>query len=104
MPAEDTGSASEPESDESLELTDVVKSRIVDRVLRELAEESPLGGRPSRYTRSSLGVYGKYEKYDADVPRLLEQIRSELERMVSELDEGERGPGVEEGSSDEPGA
>ncbi len=71
-----------------------MKSRIIDRVLRELAEEAPLALRPSLYTRSSIGVYGKYEKYDADVPRSLEAIRHELERMVAEVREAERQQGT----------
>lgn len=79
-------------------LEDVVKSRIFDRVFEDLAAAKLLSLRPRRYTRSDSGIYGKHEKADLDVVQLLAAIKTEMERMVSEL------PDRASGTADEPGS
>jgi hypothetical protein len=68
-------------------LSDVVKSRILDRVLRDLSEDRPLGLRSGGYTRSDSGVYGKYEKQDVDAAAVSDLVRLEVERILAEYDE-----------------
>ncbi|MEA2194287.1 MAG: hypothetical protein QOG42_721 [Solirubrobacteraceae bacterium] len=72
-----------PPEDRS-ELSEVVKSRILDRLLDQLAAEGPMGSRSLGYTRSDSGLYGKYEKADLDAERMLAMIQAEVERAVAE--------------------
>jgi hypothetical protein len=67
------------------ELTDLVKSRILDRVIADLHDALRLGSRVSGYTRSDSGIYGKYQKHDSvDMTRILQAIKVETERQLAE--------------------
>src|SRR5262245_14686158 len=92
-PPADQDTESQPlQTNEPAEFTDFVKSRILNRVLAELAQDLRLGNLASLYTKSSIGVYGKYEKYDADVLGALKMIRGVLERMEAECQRADQRP------------
>lgn len=61
-----------------------VKSRILDRILRDLVENRPLGLGPSGYTKSDSGVYGKYQKQDITLEQLLHAIEGQVEQIVAD--------------------
>jgi ABC-type tungstate transport system permease subunit len=67
------------------QLTETVKSRILDRVIADLRAALKLGARQDGYTKSDSGLYGKYQKHDpVDVSRVLEAIKTETERLFGE--------------------
>jgi hypothetical protein len=70
------------------DLSEAVKSRILDRLLNQLAAEGPMGTRSMGYTRSDSGLYGKYEKADVDTVQMLAMIQAEVERAVAEARDG----------------
>ena len=66
------------------ELTALVKSRILDRVIADLRDAPELGRRASGYTRSDSGIYGKYQKHDVvDMDRVLKAVAVETERLLA---------------------
>jgi len=79
-------------------LTDAVKSRILDRVLADIRDDLALGCRASGYTKSDSGIYGKYQKADPDLPRILAAVRSQLDTLLAEYQHS----GSEPAGSDEP--
>ncbi len=86
--------ADENPAGDHLDLTEAVKSRILDRLLSVLAAETHVGMRSPGYTRSDSGLYGKYEKADLDLDsaRMLELIQAEVERAVAEAHDTFEGP------------
>ena len=54
------------------------RAAFCDRVCVAVAEDAALGLRRSRYTKSAGGVFGKYEKFDADGEQLLAEVRERL--------------------------
>ena len=82
-----TGDEHEGPAADDAGLSDLVKSRILDQVLRDLREDRRLGLRSAGYTRSDSGVYGKYEKQDVDAANLSEVVRREVERILAEYEQ-----------------
>jgi hypothetical protein len=75
--------------DKSLEgiyqLTETVKSRILDRVIADLRRALKLGTSERGYTKSDSGIYGKYEKCDpVDLGAVLDAIKAETDRLLAE--------------------
>jgi hypothetical protein len=67
------------------QLTETVKSRILDQVIADLRDALKLGARADGYTKSDSGIYGKYQKHDpVDLGRVLEAIKMETERLLAE--------------------
>lgn len=79
-------------------LTDAVKSRILDRVLADIRDGFALGCRASGYTKSDSGIYGKYQKADADLAGIMAAVRSQLDALLGEYQHS----GSEPAGSDEP--
>jgi ABC-type tungstate transport system permease subunit len=80
------------------DLTDEVKSRILDRVIADLRDSLKLGSRASGYTKSDSGIYGKYQKQDVvDMSRVLAAVKAETERLLAEYRAAVEKPGEDDG-------
>lgn len=78
---------SSDENDPFAALTEAVKSRILDRIITELKEGRSLGLGPSGYTKSELGVYGKYQKQDIDPEQMLEAVKLQVDSVLREYED-----------------
>jgi hypothetical protein len=80
------------------DLTDAVKSKILERIVADLREGLKLGSRASGYTRSDSGIYGKHQKADIDLADVLAAVKTQLDTLLAQYE----GSAAEPAQSDEP--